>query len=38
MGQYLDQIDAAPSAEKWPLVRQLYQREPAFYELRNERR
>jgi cytochrome P450 len=39
MGQYLDRIDAAPSAEKWPLVRQLMTnvRQPFFTELRNER-
>lgn len=39
MGQYLHQIDAAPSAEKWPLVRQLMLnvRQPFFAELRAER-
>lgn len=39
MGQYLDQIDAAPDAEKWPLVRQLMlnERQPFFAELRDER-
>lgn len=39
MGHYLDQIDAAPAARKWPLVRQLMMRErqPFFAELRAER-
>jgi cytochrome P450 len=39
VGQYLDRIDAAPDAEKWPLVRQLmlHERQPFFAELRNER-
>ncbi|MFL6858216.1 MAG: cytochrome P450 [Allosphingosinicella sp.] len=39
MGQYLDRIDAASPAEKWPLVRQLMlkERQPFFAELRAER-
>ncbi len=39
MGAFLDRIDAAPDAEKWPLVRQLMSRErqPFFAELRAER-
>lgn len=39
MGAYLDRIDAAPDAGKWPLVRQLMSRErqPFFAELRAER-
>jgi cytochrome P450 len=39
MGQYLDQIDAAPPAERWPLVRRLMMqgRQPFFAELRAER-
>ena len=39
MGAYLDRIDAAPDAEKWPLVRQLMmnERQPFFAELRAER-
>jgi cytochrome P450 len=39
MGQYISLIDAAPEAEKWPLVRRLMrsEREPFFSELRAER-
>lgn len=39
MGQYLDRIDSAPPAERWPLVRQLMtkERQPFFAELRSER-
>lgn len=39
MGTYLDRIDAAPDADKWPLVRQLmtHERQPFFAELRTER-
>jgi cytochrome P450 len=39
MGAYLDRIDAAPDAEKWPLVRKLManERQPFFAELRAER-
>jgi cytochrome P450 len=39
MGQYLDRIDAAAPAQKWPLVRQLMlkERQPFFAELRAER-
>jgi cytochrome P450 len=39
VGQYLDRIDAAAPAGKWPLVRQLMMRErqPFFAELRGER-
>ena len=39
MGTYLDRIDAAPDAEKWPLVRKLMaqERQPFFAELRAER-
>src|SRR3954469_22096873 len=39
MAQYLDRIDAASPAEKWPLVRQLMlkERQPFFAELRAER-
>ena len=39
MGQFLDRIDAAAPADKWPLVRQLMmkERQPFFAELRNER-
>lgn len=39
MGTYLDRIDAASDAEKWPLVRQLmtHERQPFFAELRAER-
>jgi cytochrome P450 len=39
VGKYLDMIDAAPAADKWPTVRQLMMRErqPFFAELRAER-
>ena len=39
MGKYLDMIDSAAPAQKWPLVRQLMMRErqPFFAELRSER-
>lgn len=39
MGAYLERIDAAPAAEKWPLVRSLMYGEPLpfFAELRAER-
>ncbi|HEY0026836.1 MAG TPA: cytochrome P450 [Allosphingosinicella sp.] len=39
MGLYLDRIDAAAPAEKWPLVRQLMtgERAPFFHELQRER-
>jgi cytochrome P450 len=39
VGQYLDRIDAAAPAERWPLVRQLMMKEraPFFHELQNER-
>jgi hypothetical protein len=39
VGKYLDQIDAAPAAAKWPLVRQMMMRErhPFFAELQRER-
>jgi cytochrome P450 len=39
VSQYLDRIDAAPPADKWPLVRQLMlkERQPFFAELRAER-
>ena len=39
MGQYLDRIDAAAPADKWPLVRKLMteDRQPFFAELRAER-
>lgn len=39
MGQYLDRIDAAAPADKWPLVRKLMtnERQPFFAELRAER-
>lgn len=39
MGAYLDRIDAAPDAQKWPLVRKLMteERQPFFAELRAER-
>ena len=39
MGQYLDRIDAAGPANKWPLVRKLMtnERQPFFAECRSER-
>ena len=39
MGKYLDRIDAAPAADKWPTVRKLMmgERQPFFAELRAER-
>lgn len=39
MGKYLNMIDAAPAADKWPLVRELMMRErqPFFAELQSER-
>ncbi|TFI58949.1 cytochrome P450 [Sphingomonas parva] len=39
MGQFLNMIDAAPAAEKWPLVRRLMmrERETFFAEMRAER-
>jgi cytochrome P450 len=39
VGTYLDRIDAAAPAEKWPLVRQLMMKEraPFFHELQRER-